>query len=164
MVNQKEEQERRPDIQVVVFRLKNEEFGVDIQQVREIIRLSDISHIPEAPAFIEGVINLRGEVVPVTDLSKLFHLSSKEKYDKTARIIIAEVNHQTIGILVDEVPEILRIPQDQIKKTPDIIAKKIKKDYFTGVGRVDERLLILMDVNRIFSVEQLGELTKNKAA
>ncbi len=163
MISQKEEQ-KSPDIQVVVFRLRDEEYGVDIHEVREIIRLSEMSYIPEAPFFIEGVINLRGEVVPVTSLSKLFHLPSKEKYEKTARIIVVEIQDQTIGLLVDEVPEIIRIPHEQVKPTPEVISKEIKKDYLKGVGKVDDRLLILLDVNRILSHQELGELANKNAA
>jgi purine-binding chemotaxis protein CheW len=102
----KAETESRTDIQIVIFRLQNEEFGIPINQVREIVRLVKITHIPEAPGFIVGVINLRGEVIPVIDLTRQFGLPRQAQLPKTARIVVVEMNESIQGMIVDEVPEV----------------------------------------------------------
>lgn len=153
----------REEIQLVTFRLRDEEFGVDISQVREIVRMMAITHIPEAPGFIEGVINLRGQVIAVIDLAKQFGLTPKEKLEKTDRIVVVEVGEQTVGMIVDEVPEVLRIAKENIDPTPELIQTEIKKDYIKGVGKIGERLLILLDLNKVLApheVEQLGKVNK----
>lgn len=155
----------REEIQLVTFRLRDEEFGVEINQVREIVRMMDITHIPEAPGFIEGVINLRGQVIAVIDLGRQFGLATKEKPEKTDRIVVVEVGEQTVGMIVDEVPEVLRIAKEDIEPTPEIIQTEVKQDYIKGVGKIDGRLLILLDLNKVLAaheVEQLKTVTSNQ--
>lgn len=153
----------KEEIQLVTFRLRDEEFGVDISQVREIVRMMDITHIPEAPGFIEGVINLRGQVIAVIDLAKQFGLPPKEKIEKTDRIVVVEVGEQTVGMIVDEVPEVLRIAKENIDPTPEIIQTEVKKDYIKGVGKIGDRLLIFLDLAKVLApheVEQLNKVNK----
>ncbi|MFH1542555.1 MAG: chemotaxis protein CheW, partial [bacterium] len=153
----------REEVQLVVFRLQDEEFGVEIGQVREIIRIPEITKIPEAPGAIVGVINLRGEVVGVIDLAKQFDLPAEKSHDKVARIVVAEVDEKTFGMIVDEVPEVIKIAKDEIEVTPELVQSKVKKDYIKGVGKIGERLLILIDLTRILdpgAAKVLGTLNK----
>ena len=110
--------------QLVIFSLANEEFGVDIDQVREIIHMEDITRVPHTPDYIKGIINLRGGIIVVVDLSKKLGLETK-KSDLNSRIIVIEVNGSTIGMIVDSATEVLRLSKDQIKPAPEVIKKKI---------------------------------------
>lgn len=147
-------------IQIVNFRLRDEEFGVDIGSVREITRVADITHIPEAPSFVQGVTNLRGQVIAVIDLAKQFGLTSQEKLPETARIVVTEAKGQMVGMLVDEVPGVLQIPKGDIEPTPEVIQTEIKRDYIKGVGRLEERLIILLDLEKVLTPPELEEVTK----
>ena len=153
----------KEEVQLVAFRLRDEEFGVEIGQVREIVRITPITHVPEAPAFIEGVINLRGQVLAVIDLAKQFGLPPEEKLPATARVVVVELQGRTVGMLVDEVPEVLRIPKENIEPTPDLIQSKIHKDYIKGVGKLGNRLLILLDLEKILSQHEVVQLEKVSA-
>ncbi len=150
-------------IQLINFRLRNEEFGVDIGSVREITRVVDITHIPEAPAFIQGVTNLRGQVIAVIDLAEQFRLSAQEKLPDSARIVVTEFNGQTVGMLVDEVPGVLKIPEENIEPTPELIQSEVSKDYIKGVGKLEDRLIVLLDLEKVLApheVEELADVTK----
>ncbi len=149
--------------QLVVFKIGEEEFGVNIHQVREIVRLVPITPIPRAPEFIEGVVNLRGQILAVIDLSKRLELSSRPRSEKT-RIIVIEVEDKTVGMIVDEVTEVLRISKGQIEHTPNIIESEINQRYITGVGKLEEKLLILIDLLAVFSVEEIEHLEKIEEA
>lgn len=150
----------REEVQLVVFRLRDEEFGVEIGQVREIVRIPEITKVPEAPGFIEGVINLRGEVVGIIDLAREFELPELSKLEKSARIVVAEVDEKTFGMIVDEVPEVIKIPKDQIEAAPEMVQSKIKRDYIKGVAKVGSRLLILIDLTKILEPGEIKELEK----
>lgn len=146
------------EIQLVVFRLGAEEYGVPITQVQEINRLTTPTRIPKAPAFVEGVINLRGKVLPVIDLKKRFGLEGAA-YTDEARIVVVEIAGHTVGVIVDVVSEVLRLPVASIEPPPAVIAG-ITADYLRGVGKLDDRLLILLDLNKILTEteqSQLGE-------
>ena len=145
------------EMQVVVFRLKREEFGVDIHQVREIIRYTDITHIPETPGHLEGVINLRGEVVPVIDLVKQFGMGAVGERAKDTRIVIVEVDDSIVGMIVDAVPEVLRIQRNQVEAVPETIESKVTRNYLRGVGKVNDRLIILLDLEKVMSEQQKAE-------
>lgn len=156
----------KEEVQLVIFKLENEEYGVEIHEVREIIKRGQITHIPNAPAFVEGIINLRGKIVVVINLLKRFG-TFEEAAHKGTHLIISEVNGNNFGILVDEVSEVLRIPKEDIKKAPSIIASKIHSDYLRGVGIIGERLLILLDLPKVLSEKEMvemGELTKEMKA
>ncbi len=146
--------------QLVNFRLRDEEFGVDIGSVREITRVVDITHIPEAPSFIQGVTNLRGQIIPVVDLAKQFGLTPQEKLPESARIVVTEVGGQTVGMLVDEVPEVLKIPDENIEPTPELIQTEVRKDYIKGVGKLENRLIVLLDLEKVLAPQELEEVAK----
>ncbi len=144
--------------QFVNFRLRDEEYGVDIGSVREITRVVDISHIPESPSFIEGVTNLRGQIIPVVDLAKQFGLAPQEKLPESARIVVTEVKGQTVGMIVDEVPEVIKISVENIEPTPELIQTGIRKDYIKGVGKLENRLIILLDLEKVLAPHELEEV------
>jgi purine-binding chemotaxis protein CheW len=138
-------------LQLVTFRLGNEEFGVDILKVQEINRMMDITRIPNAPPFIEGVINLRGKIIPIVDLrKKLGFDSGNGQSEKTTRIIVVELDGLVLGFIVDSVSEVLRIPENTIEPPPSIVGG-VESDYIEGVGKLDNRLLILLELKKLFS-------------
>ncbi len=147
-------------IQLVNFRLRNEEFGMDIGLVKEITRVSDITHIPEAPSFIYGVTNLRGQVIAVIDLAKQFGLAPQQELPETAKIVVTEIKGQTVGMLVDEVPEVLKIADENIEPAPELIQSEVGTDYIKGVCKLDNRLIILLDLEKLLAPHEAEELTK----
>ncbi len=147
-------------IQLVNFRLRDEEFGVEIGSVKEITKVADISHIPSAPSFIQDVTNLRGQVIAVIDLAKQFGLAPQENLPESARIVVTAVNGQTVGMLVDEVPEVLKIAEENIEPTPELIQTEISKDYIKGVGKLENRLIILLDLERVLAPHEVEEVAK----
>jgi len=138
-------------LQLVTFKLGHEEFGVDILKVQEINRMMDITRIPNAPPFIEGVINLRGKIIPIVDLRKrLGFLDMDGRSEKTTRIIVIELDGLVLGFIVDSVSEVLRRPGNTIEPAPSIVGG-IESEYIEGVGKLDNRLLILLELTRLFS-------------
>ncbi len=157
---EKAEELKSEKIQLVIFRLRDEEFGVDIGSVKEIIEVGIISSIPEAPSFIQGVTNLRGQVIAVVDLAKQFGLSPQENLPVTAKIVVTEVNGQKVGMLVDEVPEIVKISKESIEPTPELIQSEIQKDYIQGVGKLEQRLIIFLNLEKVLAPHEVNELVK----
>lgn len=158
MTEQKKEQKKSvKEKQLVIFYMSGEAFGVDISQIREIIRIQDITAIPNSLEFITGVINLRGQIIAVMNLAKRFGLKEVKLTDK-ARIIVAEVKDNTVGLIVDEVPEVLRIPEDDIDPTPEMIETQIHSEFIKGVGKLENRLIILLDVDKILSHEEIKQV------
>ena len=141
-------------LQLVVFQLGGEEFGVEIMQVQEIIRMPEITRIPQSPEYVEGVINLRGKIIVVINLDTKFDLHSKE-LDDDSRIIIVEVGDNVVGMVVDSVSEVMRLASSSVEPAPEIISTKIKADYLKGVGKLDERLLILLDLERVLNEDEM---------
>ncbi len=147
--------------QIVTFRLGQEEYGVDIMKVQEIILLGDITRVPEVPDFIEGIINLRGNVIPILDLRKRFKLGHAEKREET-RIIVINVNSKVVGVVVDAVSEVLRISLSEIDAPPTTIAG-MGKEYLKGMIKLGKRLLIMLDIDKILSQDEQKQ-TEVKAA
>lgn len=136
-------------LQLVTFRLGNEEFSLDILRVQEIIRHMELTRVPRTPDFVEGVINLRGRVIPVLDLRKRFGLPADERTNET-RIIVVDVDNRTVGLKVDAVSEVLRLPADTVEPPPTIVTGA-ESDYIKGVGKLEGRLIILLDVSKILT-------------
>lgn len=145
----KKDLDARELLQLVTFRLGNEEFSLDILRVQEIIRHMELTRVPRTPDFVEGVINLRGRVIPVLDLRKRFGMPSDERTNET-RIIVVDVDNRTVGLKVDAVSEVLRLPADTVEPAPAIVTGA-ESDYIKGVGKLDGRLLILLDVEKILT-------------
>ncbi len=142
---------QQQELQLVVFNLGQEEYGLPITKVQEINRLAPITKLPQAPSFMEGVINLRGRVIPVIDLRKRFQISIGEYTDDT-RVIIVEVTGQTVGIIVDAVTEVIRLSSSNIEPPPPAFI--LDAQYIQGVGKIDDRLLILLDMDKILSTQE----------
>ncbi|HRN27471.1 MAG TPA: chemotaxis protein CheW [Ignavibacteriaceae bacterium] len=136
-------------LQLVSFKIGDEEFGVDILSVQEINRMSQITKVPNTPEFIEGVINLRGRIIPVIDLRVKLGMTRKD-HGKNTRIVVVELKGQTIGFIVDEVSEVLRIPKNITEAPPDMVGG-MNSDYITSIGKLEDRLLILLDLEKILS-------------
>jgi purine-binding chemotaxis protein CheW len=147
------------EIQLVVFKIGEEEFGVEINQVREIVKLVSITRMPKAPAFIEGVVNLRGQIITVIDLSRRLDLPSKGRSEST-RIMVVEIGENTVGMIVDSVSEVLRLSSDDIEDTPSLIDTEVHEKYLRGVGKSEDRLLILLDLNEVLSTEEIKHISK----
>lgn len=143
------------DIQVVGFRVGRENFGVPIGFVHEIVRPMDITAVPDSPDYIEGVINLRGKIIPVIDLRKRF--GEKEiSAGKKNRILVSEIDSKIVGLFVDAASEVLKIPPDDIEPPPNVFGEN-EVNYVTGVGKLRGRLVIMVDLTKIM---QRGELRR----
>lgn len=134
-------------MQLVSFRLADEEYGIEIKKVREIILVGEITRVPQTPPYVKGLINLRSTVIPIIDLKLRFGLPETEPTDET-RIVVANVAGKTIGVIVDAVSEVLRISQEQIAPPPPTVAG-LGREYLVGLARLKERLLILLDIEKI---------------
>jgi len=143
-------------MQLVTFSIGEEEFGVDILKVQEIIRMMEITKVPRAPDFVEGVINLRGKVIPILDLRRRFGLVTRD-HDKHTRIIVIEISNMIVGFVVDSVSEVLRIPSNTVEPPPPVVSG-LESEYISGVGKLADRLLILLDLDRLLSREEQGAL------
>ncbi len=148
--------------QFIIFRLNRTEFAVPIEQVTRILRPVKCTRVPRAPAFLEGIINLHGDIVPVIDLAKRLQMAAMPHDDET-RIIVAEVDNQRVGMVVDSVTEILSLPQTAIESPPGIIAK-ISDAYLTGVAVHDDRLFVILDLGRVLTTEELADLHELQTA
>lgn len=135
-------------LQLVTFKLGAEEYGIDILKVQEINRMTEITTMPKAPFSVEGVINLRGKVIPVVNLRKRFGLDIKE-VDAQSRIIVVDIG-STVGLIVDSVSEVLRISSDTIEPPPPITGS-IGSEYILGIGKLEDRLVILLDIDKLLS-------------
>lgn len=144
-------------LQLVTFSIGEEEFGVNILKVQEIIRTMEITKVPRAPEFVEGVINLRGKVIPIIDLRRRFGLAPKA-HDKNTRIIVIEINNIIVGFVVDAVSEVLRIPASTVEPPPPVVVAGVDSDYISGVGKLQDRLLIMLDLDKLLSNEDMEML------
>jgi purine-binding chemotaxis protein CheW len=141
------------ELQIVGFRIGRETYGLPISFVREIVRVPEITAVPNAPAYIEGVINLRGRIIPVVDLRKRFGEKTFE-LNKKSRIVVVEIEHRGVGLLVNSASEVLRLPPSEIE-SPRVVFPEGELSYITGVGKLGGRLVILLDLTKIL---QRGEL------
>ena len=137
-----------PVIQLVGFRLDNEDYAIAITKIQEIILMKPITRIPQVPDFIEGLINLRGSVIPIVNLRKRFGLPSREVDDET-RTIVVNIHDKTVGCIVDAVTQVMRINRDQIQPPP-LSVLAVAHQYISGLARLDDRLLIILEIERLF--------------
>lgn len=145
-------------VQLIVFHLGDEEFGANIEQVREIIWRALITPIPDSPDFIKGVTNVRGEIAVVIDLKKRFFLRIKQEIEEK-HIIMTEQDKNLFGLMVDEVTEVLRIPKTDIKNTPEFVTR-IDRVYISGVLTIENRLIMILDLEKVLSEEELAKLSE----
>ncbi len=144
--------------QLISFEVGEEEYGLDILRVKEVIRIREITRLPRAPSFVKGIINLRGDVIPIIDLRDKFGLEHRE-YTSTTRVIVVDVEGRLVGMVVDEASQVVRIPADQIDPPPPI-AGGLSTEYIKGVGKLDEKLVILLNIDRILTREEKVELAE----
>ena len=145
------------ETQLVVFRMENEEFACDINDVREVLKMVRVTPLPRSLDFVEGVINLRGDVIPVIDLRMRFGLSEAERTDES-RIIIVGVEDRMVGLIVDSVTEVTRLMQKQIQDAPSQVAGQ-QTNLIMGVGKINDRMLIILNLDRILTTEEQIALT-----
>jgi purine-binding chemotaxis protein CheW len=146
------------NLQLVTFRLEDEEFGIDIKKVQEINRMIDITKIPNAPPYVEGVVNLRGKIIPIVSLRTKLGFGQTER-DKATRIMVVEIDGNILGFIVDSVSEVLRIPGAKIEPAP-ALAGAADSLYIEGVINLTDRILILLDLKALFE----GDKTARMAA
>ncbi|MGE5557391.1 MAG: chemotaxis protein CheW [Bacillota bacterium] len=156
-IREKKEEVQEEVKQLVVFRLGDEEFGMDILKAKSIETLDQgITRVPKAPAFVEGVINLRGDIIPIVDLRKRFNLRSSDINPDT-RIIIVEVTENDVGLMVDSVNEVIKVPVSSIEPAP-AVTKGIDTVFLEGVAKVDTRLVVLLNLERTLTPEEVSSL------
>jgi purine-binding chemotaxis protein CheW len=137
------------ETQVVLFELGGEVYGLDIATVREIIQMQPVTKVPKAPAYVEGVINLRGKVIPVIDLGKKFGMQQVER-TKNTRIVVVNIQDATLGIIVDTVTEVLRLAGDAIEPISDVVTSG-RLDYLQGVAKLDNKMVILLALDKLLA-------------
>lgn len=152
----KDDQITDPVLQWVTYQLQDETYGINVMQVQEVLRITEIAPVPGAPSYVLGIINLRGNVVTVIDTRHRFGLNVKESNDEQSRIIIVEVNGNVIGMLVDSVAEVVYLHQSEIDSAP-IVNNDESSRFIQGVCSRDDQLLILVDVNKFLTEEEVSE-------
>lgn len=153
------EKNTQNELQVVVFKIKDEMFAADIHQVKEIRGVDKVTKVPEAPDVLEGIIHLRGQIYPIVNLSKRFR---KDKYEITpqSRTIIIDLKGFRFGVIVDEVTEVIRVKKEDIQSTPDILSSQ--NGYLEGVIKRDEQLILFVNLEKILTDKELNEINKTK--
>ena len=149
-------------IQMVGFIVAGELFGVDILMVQEIIKDINITAIPDSPDFIKGVINLRGNIIPIINLVRRLKLAGSHQFDSEGKdgwVIVLDISGRVTGFLVERVTRVIKVPVDQIKPPPELVVSGLNSDYIRGVCRQDQRLLAILDFNRILLVDEFKKLS-----
>ena len=153
MVPMKKGESQHELIQLVSFNLGAEEYAVEVLKVREIIRMTSITHVPNTPSSVEGIINLRGKVIPIISLRKRFNMSGSEE-DNHTRIMVMDINGTLMGFIVDGVSEVIRISSGEINPPPAMVSKGGDKDYISGVIQHADQLLLMLQLDRMFSDDE----------
>jgi len=161
VTDQTDNQQTNEQLQLVTFEVAGEEFAVDILRVQEINRMMSLTRVPQSPPEVEGVINLRGRIIPVLDLRKRFGMSAGER-NESNRIVVVDVHDRTLGFIVDRVHEVLRISGSIVEPAPAMVCS-IDSEFIAGVGKLDDRLLILLDLEKLFGAEVAEALTRAAA-
>jgi purine-binding chemotaxis protein CheW len=143
--------------QLVIFELADEHYGVDIAAVESIIKMEPITVVPQSLSFVEGVINLRGSILPVVDLRKRFKLTAGE-VSKDARIVVVNMGGVKVGMVVDGVSEVLRVSDDTIEPPPPMVMN-IESAFITGIAKIDSKLVILLDLDKVLSTHEKADLS-----
>lgn len=151
-----EQKEVLGEVKVIVFRLHDEEYGVEVSQVRSIERLEYITRVPRTPKFVKGVINLRGIVTPIIALRSRFGLEEID-YTESTRIIIVAVGELEVGLIVDSANDVIDIPTDVIEPPPEVVGG-VEAAYLRGVAKLEKRLLILLNLDKVLNNEEIKQL------
>lgn len=156
---QKERVEKREERQILVFSLVNEELGLDISCVREVLRPQEIHPLPRAPDFIEGVINLRGHIIAVIDLGKRLNVRQIEDKPKM-RIVVCKIKKFIVGLIVNSLSEIVTLSKEDIEPTPEIVSMQIEAGFISGIARLGERIIVILNLETILTKEEITKLSK----
>lgn len=145
-------------LQVVSFRLGSEDYAIEITKAKEIILVEGITKVPQMPAYIEGIINLRGTVIPVLDLRKRFGMT-ESPFDEHTRIIVTRMEGRIVGLIVDAVSRVMKIPKSSIQPPPETIAC-LAGEYLIGVAKLDDRMQLLLDIEKVLRADEKAQLAK----
>jgi purine-binding chemotaxis protein CheW len=143
--------------QFISFSVGEEEYGLELLRVKEVIRIREITWLPKAPSFVKGIINLRGDVIPIIALREKFGLEARENTAAT-RVIVVEMDGRLMGMVVDSASQVVRIPADQIEPPPPVLGG-LSQEFITGVGKLDDKLVILLNVDAILSGDEIMALS-----
>jgi len=144
----------RTEIQAITFHLAKETYGIDVHQIKEIIKTREYVKVPNAPQFVEGVINLRGQITPIVDLRKIFEVETR-KEDDNSRIIMVDLNSEVIGLIVDSVVGVVTVPAEEIVKSPSLTVSA-SNTFISGIIRTESQLIILIDVTKLMEDHGAG--------
>jgi purine-binding chemotaxis protein CheW len=148
--------------QLISFMVGAEEYGLELLRVKEVIRMRQITWLPKAPACVKGIINLRGDVIPIVDLRERFGLAAQE-YNAMTRVIVVEVEGRMVGMVVDSASQVVRVASDQFAPPPAIMGEA-DRNLITAVGKMGEKLVIMIDVDKILSNEELSQIAGSLTA
>ncbi|WP_221564353.1 chemotaxis protein CheW [Alkalihalobacillus sp. TS-13] len=148
------------EMKAIVFQLLDEEYGVDVHQVRSIERIQEITRVPRTPSFVKGVINLRGIVTPIIDLRSRFDLE-EASYTEETRIVIVNANDMEVGMIVDSANDVIDVPADTVEPAPKVVGG-IQAEYLDGVAKLEKRLLILLNLEKVLNPEEIIALRQFK--
>jgi purine-binding chemotaxis protein CheW len=140
--------------QLISFTVGAEEYGLELLRVKEVIRMRQITWLPKAPSCVKGIINLRGDVIPIIDIRERFELAAQENTAMT-RVIVVDVKGRSVGMIVDSASQVVRVPADQFDPPPTVMGKA-SQDFITAVGKLGEKIVIMIDVDRILNTEELS--------
>jgi purine-binding chemotaxis protein CheW len=144
--------------QIVSFTVGKEEYGVHIEAVQEIVRMPEITHLPQTQSFIKGVINLRGNIIPVIDMRERFRMEKKD-YNEMTRVIVVKIGEKLVGMIVDTVSQVLEMGANDVEDAPDIISG-LSKEYIEGIGKINEQMIIVLKIEKVLTSEELSSLEK----
>ncbi|MCT2535956.1 chemotaxis protein CheW [Aquibacillus koreensis] len=143
-------------IKIIIFKLHNQEYGANITQIRSIEKLQDVVKVPQTSDFIKGIINLRGQVTPIIDLKQRLGMQETEKTDQT-RVLIASMNNIEVGLIVDSATDVIDIETSLIEETPEMV-QGVDSKYLNGVAKLDNRLLLLLDLENVLNYKEIDEV------
>lgn len=146
------------DKKIVIFQLHTEEYGIEIENVKEIVLMQEITSIPQASDLIEGIINLRGDIIPIVDLKNRFYQIKSESSNEDKRIIVVESEGKNVGIIADMVSEVITISSDMIEPPPFVISSANRKTGISGICKLEDKLVILLDLFQVFTSEEQKKL------
>lgn len=141
-------------LQLVSFNLGNEEFGIDIQNVSEILKMIDISCIPNSPFSVEGIVSVMGKTIPIIDTRARLNMN-KDYYTKETRIIVVEIGNKIFGFIVYEVKEVIRIPKSKTEQLPDLATSVVNSEFITAIAHFKERFIIILHLKKLFFAEEV---------
>jgi len=142
----------------VIFKIKDEEYGVDIMKVKEVSEFKKSTSIPNSPSFVDGIINLRGDITPIISLKKKFNIPVEKGYDDSSRIIVVNMNDKLVGFAVDEASQVISIDDSNIDPPPEIVAG-LDRRYINGIGKLQDRIVIILDLERVLSENEQTEIS-----